>query len=129
MDAFAALLTAGFLSLVMCTAADAQPAPSNAPKHASVPPGYVGKWYAGDVKACKAVRRSPEGALVYTATQMFGAESTCKIERATKHGAATELSLLCRAEGQTSRDKELVEVVDGKLRRTVTVEGKTMSFT
>src|SRR5262249_59407614 len=92
-------------------------------------PPYVGSWFTASPAECKRPRRHPEGAIVYTATEAFGAESACKIVKATKKGNGTELSMLCRAEGNTEKSSEFVEVVAGKLRRTVDVEGKPMTFT
>jgi hypothetical protein len=102
---------------------------TTSPAMAQEKPAYIGSWFTANAAECKRPRRHPEGALTYTATELFGAESTCKIVRAAKRGSATELSLLCRAEGETTKDSETVEVVQGKLRRTVKVEGKLMTFT
>ncbi len=92
-------------------------------------PAYVGRWFVSSAAECKRERGHPGGGITYTATQLLGAENTCKIVRTAKKGTTTELSLLCRGEGVTSKGSETVEVVQGKLRRTVKVEGKLTTFT
>src|SRR5262245_18905646 len=85
-------------------------------------PSYVGRWYTGDVKECKRERRSPQGPLEYTAKELYGVESTCRIVSSQPKGNAIEMLLRCRAEGETSTDRETVSVSGNKLQRQVTVD-------
>ena len=69
-------------------------------------------------------RRRYGGLLVYGPRTAEGYEYACDIARAHRSGARTDITLRCQAEGRTSIQKETVEVVDGRLRRTIKVEGK-----
>lgn len=94
---------------------------------------YIGKWYDDDQSVCKTKLGEPNKngswAIGYTEKETFGHESRCRIVRAIPRGTAVELSLLCSVEGMTSREKELVEVVGGRLRRTVSENGKLSTST
>ena len=107
--------------------AKTEPKPGPAAKQAQPP--YVGRWVVSSMADCKGQVRGTQGLLVYTAQEFYGYESRCKIQRSVAKGAGFELTLRCRAEGETSTDKETVEVRDGKLRRTADVEGKPHTFT
>ena len=90
---------------------------------------WIGRWYIPkNAGVCKAKAGGAEGLLVYTAKEMFGIENRCRILSTVRKGARTELKLRCRGEGETYDDSETVEVVGGKLQRTVTVDGKTVTF-
>lgn len=92
-------------------------------------PPYVGRWYSGNVKECKGVRGGTDGLLVYTPKEFYGMESTCRITSTQPKGNAIEMVLRCRAEGETSTERESVSVSGNKLTRHVTEGGKRMSFT
>lgn len=89
---------------------------------------YVGRWYSGNVKECKGQRGATQGLLVYSQTELFGLENTCRITSTKPKGAAVEMALRCRGEGMTSTETETVEVSGNKLHRTVTLERKPMTF-
>ena len=85
-------------------------------------PSYVGRWYIEDPAVCKG--RDQEGLLVYGAKQVEGYEYSCDVTRTRTKGKRTEVTLRCLGEGRTSIEKETVEVVDGRLKRTIKVNGK-----
>jgi hypothetical protein len=88
---------------------------------------FVGRWYSDSLMECKGERGSRVAPLEYTAKEVFGLESPCRIVNSAPKGAATELTLRCRGEGMTSR--ETVEVQGRQLKRTKVFEGKKMMFT
>jgi hypothetical protein len=90
---------------------------------------FVGRWYFGDAKACKGEKGGTQGLLVYTAKEFFGYESICRIIGSTPKGTGFELTLRCRAEGETTTDREVVEVQDRRLKRTTNDSGKKETFT
>jgi len=85
---------------------------------------WIGRWYIEDPAVCKGPAGDTEGLLVYGPRTAEGYEYACDIARAHRSGARTDITLRCQAEGRTSIQKETVEVVDGRLRRTIKVEGK-----
>jgi hypothetical protein len=109
-----------FLALCIgaCAGAAAQAQTPKAP--------WIGRWYVQSPAVCKT--RDGEGLITYSATDATGYESRCKIASATAQGSKTLLKLRCRAEGQTYNEQETLEVVNGKLRRTTMVEGKSRTF-
>jgi hypothetical protein len=90
---------------------------------------FVGKWYVQSPKDCKGPPDGTQGLISYTDKKAFGYESRCDIARATPQGNRFELQLKCRAEGETSMERETVELVQGKLKVTKTDGGKVFSFT
>lgn len=86
-------------------------------------PPWVGKWFLEPAGAgiCKDFG---EGVFRYTTTKVEMREGSCRIEKMSAKGAATELTMRCRSEGETFTDRELVAVIGGKLHRTITIEGK-----
>jgi hypothetical protein len=107
----------GLSSLLAVSAANAQ---------ANVQ-AFVGRWYSEDIMECKGKRGDRVAPLEYTANEVFGMETPCRIVSATPKGAATELTLRCRGEDTTSR--EMVEVQGRQLKRTKVFEGKKTTFT
>jgi len=92
--------------------------------------GWIGRWHIPEnAAACNGKAGESDGLLVYTATEMFGIENRCRILSMARKGAKTELKMRCRGEGSPSNDTELLEVVGGKLQRTVRINGKTETFT
>jgi hypothetical protein len=89
---------------------------------------FVGRWYVGEPNVCRGKQAETEGLIIYTAAKAYAFESRCDIKRTTPRGAGVELLLGCSGEGEKYEEKELLEVVNGKLQRTVTVEGKRMTF-
>jgi hypothetical protein len=106
-----------------------QTSPANSPRQVASQTSYIGKWYSGDNTECKGTPGAPDSPLVYTVKRVFGQEFACDVVRAIPRGPATELSLSCAGEGETSKESETVEVVGGRLRRTTTVNGKRKTFT
>lgn len=95
-------------------------------------PAWVGKWYIDEpgygVKVCKGRKGSTEGLLTYSQKEMAGYENTCRITKVTPKGTADEIVMRCSGEGMSSSERESIEVKDGKLRRTLVVEGKAETF-
>jgi hypothetical protein len=89
---------------------------------------WIGRWYSDHVRVCRGRPGETEGLLTFTAKEFIGLENSCRITRVVPKGSAAELTLRCSGEGMTSTDREVVEVVDGKLRRTVVVDGKPETF-
>lgn len=114
-------MKAAFLALLVAAAGSVS-AQAQAPTSAS----WTGRWYVQSAAVCKT--KDGEGLITYSVTDATGYESRCKIASATVQGTKTLLKLRCRAEGQTYTEQETLEVVNGKLRRTVTVEGKARTF-
>lgn len=90
---------------------------------------FVGRWYVQEPKVCKGRPDGTQGLITYTDKKAFGYESRCDIVRATPQGNRIELQLKCRAEGETSMERETVELAQGKLKVTKTAAGKVFSFT
>jgi hypothetical protein len=95
---------------------------------------YLGRWYEKNPAVCKTPpgHQAPAGGkeesvLVYGSRKIEQYESVCTVTQTRAIGPRTEIAMRCRSEGETNVDKETVEVVDGRLRRTVRVEGKAMS--
>jgi hypothetical protein len=91
---------------------------------ARTPPSYLGRWYIEDPAVCKGAAGDTEGLLVYGRNTIEGHEYACDVVRARTKGPRTEISMRCRAEGRTSIEKETIEIVEGRLKRTIKVEGK-----
>ena len=92
--------------------------------HATQSQSYLGRWYIEDPAVCKGPAGDTEGLLVYGRKTVEGYEYACDVVRARTKGRSTEITTRCRAEGRTTIEKEAVEVVDGRLKRTIRVEGK-----
>jgi hypothetical protein len=92
--------------------------------HATQSPPYLGRWYIEDPAVCKGPAGDTEGLLVYGRKTVEGHEYACDVVRARIKGPRTEITTRCRAEGRTTIEKEALEVVDGRLKRTIKVEGK-----
>lgn len=99
------------------------------PASQTVGGAWVGRWYTGKSNACAGQRGASEGLLEYTKKTMSGYEKQCDIERITPVGQGVELIGKCSGEGMESREREYLEVVDGKLRRSVYVGRKWLTFT
>jgi hypothetical protein len=89
---------------------------------------WTGRWHVGSADVCRSKQRA-QGLFVYTAGSVQAYEGRCDIRKVTPRGAGFDLLQSCRAEGETWTETEYVEVVDGKLKRTVLVEGKRQTFT
>lgn len=91
---------------------------------------WVGKWYSGsEVSQCRD-DDSSDALLVFTAkTFNGGRELFCKITKITPLGNASELRQQCSGEGESFKSREIVEVVNGKLRRTFLNAGRQQTYT
>lgn len=90
---------------------------------------WIGRWYIPkNVGVCKAKAGGAEGLLVYTAKDVYGMENKCQVLSTVRKGTKTELKMRCRGEGETSNETETLEVVGGQLKRTVALDGKTITF-
>jgi hypothetical protein len=98
-------------------------------KSAAAGSPWIGRWYIDDKAVCRGRRSETEGLLVYTATEFFGIENRCRIRSIVPKGTKFELALSCRGEGMTSNERETLEVVQGRLHRTVIDGKKTHTFT
>ena len=82
---------------------------------------FVGNWYVQDPKECKHKPGESAELVTYASDRVVGPEISCKVLRATPRGAATELDLVCNGEGKSGiRQKELVQVVNGRLKQYAT---------
>jgi hypothetical protein len=90
---------------------------------------WVGKWYTGRSSVCKGVPGETEGLITYTTSKAEGLETACDIKKITRRGNGVEIDLACAGEGQEWRETEYLEVVQGRLKRTVLVERKRQTFT
>jgi hypothetical protein len=119
------LLTCALAASLAPTFADA--APPQAPKAAGGT--WIGRWYfGGTASVCRARpergRGGEQGLRVFTSTMAYGYDSRCAIKKVTPRGAGVDVVQSCRGEGEEWTDTEYLEVVDGKLKLTVVVEGK-----
>lgn len=117
--------------LVVLAVLAPSPASAQAPgatPGANSPPAYIGRWYVQSPDVCKRPPGGAEGLITITAQEFIGRENRCKITRAIPRGTRTDLTVQCRGEGEVSTERETVEVVDGQLLRTVSVEGKPATF-
>jgi len=110
---------------------DGKPKAQNAdrPNFMTAGGAWVGRWYTGAAKICMSKIGEVEGLSEYTTKKLSGYESECDVERITPVGAGVEVVSKCWSEGEQSREKEYLEVVDGKLKRSVMVGRKRMTFT
>ena len=96
-------------------------------------PSYIGRWVseedAKDPRICKSRQGEGIGLFVYSAKEVIAYEGSCKITNATQVGSKTQLTMRCSSEGETSTVRETVEVVDGKLNRTVPSQGRQTAIT
>jgi hypothetical protein len=90
---------------------------------------WVGKWYTGKASVCTGKRGESEGLLHFTTTKLWGYESECDVESIKPVGAGVEVVSKCYGEGMASREREYLEVVDDKLKRTTLVQRKRLTFT
>ena len=97
----------------------------NAPKAPIRSANYLGRWYEGaDKSVCKDTPGTSDGLVVHTEKEMFGTESICRVVNKRTSGTQTELTYRCRGEGGSSSGREIVEVVDGRLKTTSSYKGK-----
>ncbi|MEH2546670.1 hypothetical protein V1283_003315 [Bradyrhizobium sp. AZCC 2262] len=89
---------------------------------------WPGKWFTGNVKACKGAPGETEGLLSYSGTKFVGMENHCSIKKITRRGAGFDLLLRCAAEGEEYDYKEYIEMSDGKLSRTTLLDGKRQTY-
>lgn len=89
---------------------------------------FVGGWYVQNPKVCKSEPGESEGLITFTEKKMFGYEHHCDITRVTPKGARVELQMNCSGEGQTYRQRDIVEMQGDKLKVTGTAVGRTYSF-
>lgn len=89
---------------------------------------WVGKWYTGRASLCKGRPGETEGLLSYSTSKVDGMETSCDVTKITRRGKGVNLALACAGEGTEWRDNEYLEVVQGKLKRTVLIERKKKTF-
>jgi hypothetical protein len=91
-------------------------------------PSYVGRWYTGAPSVCNDAPGTTEGLLTFNSNNVLGYESSCRIVRAIHRGNTTELTERCQGEGETYTIRETVEVIGGRLRRTMIDNGERYVF-
>ena len=90
-----------------------------APPSPAEKPFYVGRWYTDNQRVCRGRPGETEGLITYTEKKMFGFENACDISKATPAANRIELQLKCFAEGMSSNEREVVQLIrDGRLSRT-----------
>lgn len=113
---------AAALMLALATSAQAQTPQKDAPAT------WTGRWYTGDAGVCRS-KGPAQGLRVYTANSTQAYDTSCNIKKVTPRGAGVDLLEQCRGEGERWTETEYLEVVDGKLRLIVQLEGKRQTFT
>jgi len=112
--------------LVLCSGA----ALAQGRKQPEQNPSWIGRWYSGsDGSECKGKGYQTQGLWVYTAKELRGMETRCRIESTKPKGNAVEMLLRCRGEGETWTERETVSVSGNKLQRQSMVDGKPVSST
>lgn len=97
----------------------------SAPKTDGKP--WIGKWYRGDVSECRQdPTQNDNDVLIYEADSIAGYEFSCLIVGAKPSGSAYQLMLSCSQEGRSVREREIVEIVDGHLKRTTFLNKKPL---
>ena len=93
-------------------------------------PKYIGRWYAdGNKLVCRADEGETEGLLTYKSREFVGIETRCKFTAIRPIGERYTIMMTCAGEGRDWNDREVLEVRNGKLERTVMVERKPVTFT
>ena len=86
---------------------------------------WVGRWYRGDAAECKQdPTQNDLDVLIYEADSVTGYEFQCEITGSKRSGPAHELSLSCGEEGVSVKRREIVELIDDHLKRTVFLNRK-----
>lgn len=102
--------------------------PESSSQEKTAPITFFGNWYVQNISACKNKPGQSEELVTYTQDRTIGPEMSCKILRATPQGFATELDLLCNGEGERGiRQKEVVQVVNGRLQVSYLANGRKMT--
>jgi hypothetical protein len=114
-----------FLTVKTCLPAAKEPP---RPDFMTAGGAWVGKWTDASQNLCKGEPGQTEGLLVYSTKVVIGLENRCEVKRLKQVGPGVELSMTCYGEGMKSDEREILNVVNGKLVRTVVIDGKTRSF-
>lgn len=92
-------------------------------------PRYIGRWHvAGNQRVCGADGPA-EGLLIYKAKELVAIETVCKFAGVRAAGGRYDVSMRCASEGEDSTGREILEVKQGKLERTVLDGRKPVTFT
>lgn len=89
---------------------------------------WAGKWHLNDPSVCKGPVGETEGLLTYTSNALKAYESECRIVQATPRGTAFELLMRCESEGEAFESKETVELIGGRLKRTMGRNRSTFTY-
>ncbi|WP_162559479.1 hypothetical protein [Microvirga sp. 17 mud 1-3] len=81
-----------------------------------------------DSSVCKGSVGETEGLFTYTSNALKAYESECKIVQSTPRGTAFELLMRCESEGETFESKETVELIGGRLKRTMGRNRSTVTY-
>lgn len=95
--------------------------------HAQTKP-WAGKWHLNDPSACQGPVGETEGLFTYTSNTLKAYEGECKIVQATPRGTAFELLMRCDSEGEAFESKETVELIGGRLKRTMGRNRSTVTY-
>lgn len=92
-------------------------------------PRYIGRWHLdGNQKVCRS-EDVAEGLLVYKSKEFAAIETVCKFTSVRAAGRRYDVTMRCASEGQDSTGREILEVKQGKLERTVMDGRKPVTFT
>jgi hypothetical protein len=78
-------------------------------------PSFVGKWYVDNATECKKRAQDSAELVEYTSREVLGPELRCRIRSVARRGSKTELNLRCDGEGETSTQREVVEVLGNEM--------------
>ena len=82
-------------------------------------PRYVGRWFLDKKEVCDGEPGTTEGLLVYKASELIGLENYCRIKVTSANGQRYELFETCDGEGFRSTSREVLEVSNDRMERTV----------
>jgi hypothetical protein len=82
-------------------------------------PRYVGRWFLDKKEVCNGEPGTTEGLLIYKASEFIGLENYCRIKITSAKGQRYELLNKCNGEGFRSAGREILEVSNDQLERTV----------
>lgn len=95
----------------------------------SAKPFFVGRWYAENPRVCRGRAGETEGLLTYSERQFQGYENNCDILSVTPAANRLEMRLKCFGEGNSSLEREVVQLLrNGDLSRTTFGGARPQSF-
>jgi hypothetical protein len=114
-----------FVTVKACLAAQESPRPP----FMTAGGAWIGKWVDGSQNLCKGdPAEKKEGVFVYTTKKVSAYESMCDVVGIKQVGPGVEVSMTCYGEGMKSKEVETLNVVNGRLGRTVVIDRKRKTF-